>query len=38
MTFTTLMLILAGFALLFSAVEDKPISTYLKEWLGSSKQ
>jgi hypothetical protein len=34
MVFITLALLLGGLALLFSAVEDKSIADYVKQWIG----
>lgn len=34
MVFVTLVLLLGGLALLFSAIEDKPIVDYVKTWIG----
>jgi hypothetical protein len=37
MIFITLILTLSGLALLFSAIENKPIKDYLSSWLGGKK-
>lgn len=36
MTFVIILLVLGGLALLFSGIENQPITTYLKSWIGGT--
>ena len=37
MAFITIVILLLGLTLLFSGIENKSISDYIREWIGSTK-